>query len=185
MRSEARVVDNTKGMVSTVCARMRPVTVPYNPQTRKAPKIAAAVMMTGTTSGAIKRPISSEAPRNRTRESAIAAAVPRALAQSEDGIITMTLVRSVAIHTGSAKNLAYHCSEKPGGGNVRKGAALNDRVSTMASGASIIAATSPQTASRSARQGVKARGFFIAKVAAGRRGCDRKARASRLRRTAE
>ena len=68
--------------------------------------MAAAVMITGTTIGAITRPAIRPAPGNRLRASPTAAAVPAAVAISALGIMTITLVDKVSIQAGEAEQLA-------------------------------------------------------------------------------
>src|SRR5882724_426295 len=45
------------------------------------------------------------------------------------------LNHSEACQSRAAKNFAYHCQEKPGGGKTRNSDELNDRMKTMISGA--------------------------------------------------
>ncbi len=45
------------------------------------------------------------------------------------------LVIKASSHAAWLNNFLYHCSEKPGGGNVRNGAELKEMITTMTIGA--------------------------------------------------
>src|SRR6476659_8948323 len=113
---------------------MRPEIVPCKPQPRNTPSMAAAVMITGTTIGAIIRLAITRAPGMLPRASPTAAAVPAAVAIRALGIMILALVEMASNQTGRLASLRYHCKDKPGGGNVKNGAELNETMTTMTIG---------------------------------------------------
>ena len=62
------------------------------------------------------------------------------------------LIAIERIQPGSPNRLSYQRNDNPGGGNRRNDAALNETITTIASGASKYNATMTHTALRSARQ---------------------------------
>ena len=110
--------------------------------------------MIGTTSGAITMPVSTLRPGIRARARASGAAVPHAVASKPVGMTISTLVSNVLAHSGSLNSLRYHCSEKPGGGNVRNCAELNEITTTISIGATRNSTVSAQHVIRSVRQTV-------------------------------
>src|SRR3984957_11985877 len=105
------------------------------------PNKAAAVIMPGTMIGSIRQAVMKAAPGTRPRTRPRDAAVPRTVARIDDGTMSWTLTHSALVHAGVENSTAYQRSEKPGGGNCRKGAELNEMITTTASGASRKTAT--------------------------------------------
>ena len=76
------------------------------------------------------------------------------VARIDDGTMSWTLTHSALVQAGVENSTPYQRSEKPGGGNCRKGAELNEMITTTASGASRKTATMITSVPRSRRQGV-------------------------------
>src|SRR6185437_10910572 len=93
------------------------------------------MMMTGTTMGDINTPVMIALPGMVPRERPNAAAVPMIIASRPVGTTISMLVVRESNQAGSAKILRYHCIEKPGGGNIRNCAELNEMITTMIIGA--------------------------------------------------
>src|SRR5882757_5125896 len=105
------------------------------------PNKAAAVIMPGTMIGSIRQAVIKRAPGTRPRTRPYDAAVPRIVATIDDGTMSWTLTHSAFVQAGVENSTPYQRSERPGGGNCRKGAALNEMITTTASGASRKTAT--------------------------------------------
>ncbi len=109
--------------------------------------------MPGTIRGSIRHAVTRRAPGIWPRTSAYEAAVPSTVAKAAAGTMISTLTSSEFIQAGVEKSCSYQRSEKPGGGNCRNGAELNEITTTTTSGASNHTATTPHRIARRIRHG--------------------------------
>src|SRR5262249_56758760 len=105
---------------------MSPARVPCSPQPRNTPSIAAAVIMTGTTIGAMTRLAINPAPGIRARARPTAAAVPAAVATVALGHMMIALVAVGSRQIEELGSLRLHWQEKASRGKARNAAEVED-----------------------------------------------------------
>src|SRR5581483_304521 len=89
----------------------------------------------GTISGLRISATTTARPGKRPRTSPRAASVPRVVASAMESTPTTKLVTVAFVHCASAKNLAYQRVSRPGGGNDRTVAEVNEMITTTTVGA--------------------------------------------------
>src|SRR5262249_24698857 len=134
------------GIATTACPRTTPAIVEVRRRLDSRKNAPTATMMLGMMIGDRISRYASVPIRDGQRETATAAGAARARASPAVRTPISTRCHVASSHPDAVKYFAYHWSEKPGGGNTKKAAELNDSGTIRTTGTTRNTSTAPPTA---------------------------------------